>query len=154
MRLADILQTEYIKIPLNATERDSAIHELMMLLSNKISDYEQVYQAVLEREKVMTTGVGNGIAIPHCKHGACSEFLIALGISEQGINFNAVDNKDVKLIFLLLGPEDSPNTHIKLLSRISRLLNSNEIRTELVESKTGMEAHSIIEKAEESYPEL
>lgn len=154
MRLADIVQTEYIKIPLNATERDSAIHELMTLFVDKISDYEQVYEAVLEREKVMTTGVGNGIAIPHCKHAACKEFLIALGISSQGINFNAVDNEDVKLIFLLLGPEDSPNTHIKLLSRISRLMNSDEIRTELFECETGMEAHSIIEKAEESYPEL
>ena len=67
-----------------------------------------LYQAVLEREKVMTTGIGNGIAIPHCKNNACPQFVIALGITQKGIDFQAVDGKPVNLVFLLLGPLSEP----------------------------------------------
>ena len=101
MWLHKVLHQEWIKIPLKNLERDAAIHELLEIVGHEVGDMEQIYQAVLAREKVMTTGVGNAIAIPHCKSTMCSQFVIALGISTQGIDFNAVDNKKVNFIFLL-----------------------------------------------------
>ena len=154
MWLHKVLHQEWIKIPLKNLERDAAIHELLEIVGHEVGDMEQIYQAVLAREKVMTTGVGNAIAIPHCKSTMCSQFVIALGISTQGIDFNAVDNKTVNLIFLLLGPEDAPNIHIKLLSRISRILNREEIRHKLVNCKSGREAHQLIESAEKDFQEV
>ena len=130
------------------------INMWLQIVGHEVGDMEQIYQAVLAREKVMTTGVGNAIAIPHCKSTMCSQFVIALGISTQGIDFNAVDNKTVNLIFLLLGPEDAPNIHIKLLSRISRILNREEIRHKLVNCKSGREAHQLIESAEKDFQEV
>ena len=100
MRLTDILTTDQIILPLTAADRDGAIKELIDLLSKKetISDPEQAFEAVLEREKIMTTGVGNGIAIPHCKHGSCPNFSVVMGIHSKGIPFESVDKKDVKII--------------------------------------------------------
>jgi len=153
MLIREVLSEAQIKIPVISKERNSVIQELMEVITNKITDGDIAYKAVLEREKVMTTGVGNGIAIPHCKSSSCPEFVIALGISTNGINFNSVDNKNVNLIFLLLGPEDSPNIHIKLLSRISRIMSNKEIRTRLINSKSGNEAFQLIETAEKDLPE-
>ncbi len=154
MRLCDLLKKEHIQIPLQATARDAAIKELTLLMAGEVNDSTQAYNAVLEREKIMTTGVGNGIAIPHCKHNSCPDFTIALGIAKPAIDFKAIDNKQVNLIFLLLGPENNPGTHIKLLSRISRLMSNEDIRERLGNCKTADEAFQLICDEEASYPDI
>jgi len=154
MWLHKVLRQEWIKIPLVAREKDDAINELMEVVGHEVANKELVYQAVREREKVMTTGVGNGIAIPHCKSSHCPQFIIALGITAQGIDFKAVDNRNVNLIFLLLGPEDAPNIHIKLLSRISRIMNNEEIRHKLINCRNSLDAYQLIEAAEKDFQEV
>jgi fructose PTS system EIIBC or EIIC component len=154
MRLADVLPISRIKIPLESTDRDQAIKELINLMKDSVNDLDLAYKAVLDREKIMTTGVGNGIAIPHCKHHTCPNFAVALGITNQEIEFNSIDNKKVKLVFLLLGPEKDPGIHIKLLSRISRLMTNDDFRKKLISCTDNKEVYQLIENEEASFPEI
>ncbi len=153
MRLTDILLTEHIILPLKANQRDEAIKELISMLAEKdlITDVDQAYAAVLEREKLMTTGVGNGIGIPHCKDKSCPNFAVALGIQPKGIKFESIDKKDVKVVFLLVGPENNPGMHIKLLSRISRLMSNEELRQGILKSKDAQKIHDLIDDEENYY---
>ena len=153
MRLTDILLTEHIILPLKASQRDEAIKELINMLAEKdlITDVDQAYAAVLEREKLMTTGVGNGIGIPHCKDKSCPNFAVALGIQPKGIKFESIDKKDVKVVFLLVGPENNPGMHIKLLSRISRLMSNEELRQSILKSKDAQKIHDLIDDEENYY---
>lgn len=151
MRLTDILAEEYIQIPLSVNNRNESIKFLINLLKDEISDAEEAFNAVLEREKIMTTGVGNGIAIPHCKHNSCPNFAAALGIHPKGIDFEAIDKKKVKIVFLLVGPENNPGLHIKLLSRISRLMSNEDLREHLASCKTGKDALKLIEEEEDYF---
>ncbi len=150
MRLTDILLDKYIQIPLKSGTRNESIKELITLVGDQINDVEKAYEAVLEREKIMTTGVGNGIAIPHCKHSSCPNFAVAMGIFRKGVDFESIDKKKVKIIFLLVGPENNPGLHIKLLSRISRLMSNEELRDQLLDCKTTDAAMELI-KEEENY---
>jgi PTS system fructose-specific IIC component len=156
MRLTDILLSDYIKIPLDVKDRDEAIKKLVMLLGQfeVIADTEQAYKAVLDREKIMTTGVGNGIAIPHCKDSSCPNFAVALGVHSKGLNFESIDKKDVRIIFLLVGPENNPGLHIKLLSRISRLMSNEDLRDELLDCKTAEDALNLLQEEENYYFDL
>jgi fructose-specific phosphotransferase system IIA component len=152
MRLTEILTEDQILIPLEADERNEAIKRLVRRLGQKgnIEDEAATISAVLEREKIMTTGVGNGIAIPHCKHASCPQFSVALGVQPAGISFEAIDQKKVKIIFLLTGPENNPGLHIKLLSRISRLMSNEELREKVIAGKNASEVLALI-KEEENY---
>jgi PTS system fructose-specific IIC component len=153
MKLIDILKPEYIKIPLEGNSKEEIIFELIEVLHQQqlFSEAEPIFQAVMEREKIMTTGVGRGIAIPHCKKSDCQEFAIALGIQPSGSDFNAIDNQPVKVIFLLIGPEDNPSMHIRLLSRISRLISKNSLRDQLIACKKSQQAYMILKEEEEKY---
>jgi len=156
MRLTDILSKEHIVLPLLSGNRDDAIKELLGLLDKNelVSDVDRAFQAVLDREKIMTTGVGNGIAIPHCKHSSCPNFSVAMGIHSKGISFESVDKKDVKIIFLLIGPENNPALHIKLLSRISRLMSNEELRQGILKSKNAGAIWDLIQQEEDYYFDL
>jgi fructose-specific phosphotransferase system IIA component len=156
MRLTDVLTVELIKIPLSGADRDACIHELIELLAgkNKIKNTDSIFKAVLEREKIMTTGVGNGIAIPHCKHADSPEFSVCLGVQTSGVNFDAIDKKPVKIIFLLVGPENNPGLHIKLLSRISRLMSNEELRSQLLSCESNDDAYSVIQEEENYFFEI
>jgi fructose-specific phosphotransferase system IIA component len=156
MRLTDILQEEHIQLPLKTSNRDETIESLINTLadSKALADKKQAFQAVLDREKIMTTGVGNRIAIPHCKHSSCPDFAVALGIHSSGVDFDAIDKKKVKIIFLLVGPETNPGLHIKLLSRISRLMSNEELREQILESKNKADVHELIKEEENYYFDL
>ncbi len=154
MRLTDLLPAERVRIPLEADTRDEAIHELIDVLEAQVNDKEAAYQAVLEREKIMTTGVGNGIAIPHCKHASCPNFAIAMGVCSDEIDFSSIDKKPVRIIFLLVGPENNPGLHIKLLSRISRLMSNEQLRARILECETPAEAHKLIREEENNFFEI
>ena len=156
MRLIDVLLKDLIKIPLRGKTRDTCIKELIEKLSeNKsITSKETILKAVLEREKIMTTGVGNSIAIPHCKHPDSPQFAVALGIQPAGVDFTAIDKKPVKIVFLLVGPENNPGLHIKLLSRISRLMSNEELRNQLAACKNKDEAFNLIQEEENYFFEI
>ncbi len=152
MQLSDFLKKEYISTNIASDDRDETIRELVNLLDGDgvLNNAQQTFNAILEREKIMTTGVGNGIAIPHCKDSACPNFAVAVGVLNKKIDFSSIDKKKVKLIFLLVGPENNPGMHIKLLSRISRLLSNDELRENLFNAKSADKILELI-KEEESY---
>jgi len=152
MRLTDVLLKDLIKISLRGKTRDTCIKELIEKLfeSKLIKSKETILKAVLEREKIMTTGGGNKIARPQCKHSDSPEFAVCLGIQSSGVDFAAIDKKPIKIIFLLVGPENNPGLHIKLLSRISRLMSNEELRSQLSAAKNKDEAYDFI-KEEENY---
>jgi fructose-specific phosphotransferase system IIA component len=156
MRLTDVLNENFVSISLSGKNRDDCIRELIdkLAAAQTINSADSIFDAVLEREKIMTTGVGNGIAIPHCKHSDSSQFSVCLGIQSKGIDFQSIDKKDVNIIFLLVGPEDNPGLHIKLLSRISRLMSNEELRQQLLECKSDKEAFDLIHDEENYFFEI
>jgi fructose-specific phosphotransferase system IIA component len=156
MRLTDVLNENLVNISLDGTSRDECIKELIDKLSDTetIKNVDSIFEAVLEREKIMTTGVGNGIAIPHCKHADSPEFAVCLGIQPKGVDFQSIDKKDVNIIFLLVGPENNPGLHIKLLSRISRLMSNEELRQQLLECKSDQDAYNLIQDEENYFFEI
>ena len=156
MRLTDVLRNELVKIPLSGSSRDACIEELIDKLTENeiVENKKSIFDAVLEREKIMTTGVGNSIAIPHCKHKDSPDFAVCLGIHPKGVDFQAIDKKSVKIVFLLVGPENNPGLHIKLLSRISRLMSNEELREQLIKSKDADAAFELIQDEENYFFEL
>lgn len=145
-RLSEIVSEDCIKVPMVGTTRDDVIRELIELLAIKdiFSDKQAIYKAVLERERIMTTGVGNGIAIPHCKHEDCSDFALAIGIADEDIEFQAVDQKPVRIVFLLVGPTTAAGMHIKVLSRITRIMSKPEVRDRFTGIRNRKEFYQIL----------
>jgi fructose-specific phosphotransferase system IIA component len=156
MKLADLLDEKLIKIPLDKKEKDEVIEELIdtLAVSGKVIDKSAVFKAVMEREKVMSTGVGDGVAIPHGKADGVEDVVAAFGISKDEIDFQSIDEKPVHLVFLLVASPDATGPHLKALSRVSRLLNKKEFRTKLLEAKSSSEVLNMIREEEKIYFEI
>jgi len=152
MRLTEILKPQNIKVPLAATTKSDAITELVKLLSdnNELTDAKKVLDAVLERETTRTTGIGNGLAIPHGKCNGTDHLVMAIGKPATPIDFQAIDGKPVNLIWLLSSPPDKTGPHIHALARISRLMTIDKFRQLLAGAKTNQEVFDIINQQENS----
>ena len=133
MQLTDIIELNNIKVPLKAMEKHQAITELIDLLFEweLISDYDAIHEAVMKREAVRSTGVGQGFAVPHCKSNVVDRMVMALGKTVKPIDFESIDSKPVSMIVLLLSPADQTGPHIQALANISRLMTAPEYRQEL-----------------------
>ena len=136
MKISDLLDESNVIPKLTARTKNEAIDKLVDTLSDKLDDetIKSVRHAVLERENIMSTGVGKGLAIPHGKSKHLSQTYAAFGKLEEPVEYNAIDEEPVHILFLLVGPESQNSIHIKMLSRISRLLNSSAFREKLVSS--------------------
>jgi mannitol/fructose-specific phosphotransferase system IIA component (Ntr-type) len=134
--LTDLLTKDRIRIPLQAKTKDELLRELVALVTGGSSESEQedVLRAVRERESVLSTGIGYGVAIPHGKSSAVRELSMAAGRSAEPIEFDALDGQPARLFFLLVGPESAAGPHIKALSRISRIVRRDDVRARLVEA--------------------
>jgi len=156
MKVTDILKTDFIISELKGKEKTVIINELINLFENdsRVNDIEKVRSAVLEREKIMSTGVGKGFAIPHGKTNAINEIIAAFGKTVTPIEYQALDNKPVNLVFLLVGKDNLVSTHIKLLSRISRMMNKDEFRDKLSKANSSEEILELFKKEEENYFEV
>ena len=156
MKVTDILKTDFIISELKGKEKTVIINELINLFENdsRVNDIEKVRSAVLEREKIMSTGVGKGFAIPHGKTNAINEIIAAFGKTVTPIEYQALDNKPVNLVFLLVGKDNLVSTHIKLLSRISRMMNKDEFRDKLTKANSSEEILELFKREEENYFEV
>ena len=150
MRLTEILKPENIKVPLTSTTKTDAIGELVALLAeNKsITDPKKVLDSVLDREATRTTGIGNGLAIPHGKCTGTADLVMAIGKAGTPIDFQAIDGRPVTLIWLLTSPPDKTGPHIHALARISRLMTIDKFRQALNTAQTGQDVYDIIVKQE------
>lgn len=138
---------------MKCTTKEEAISELIDLFKNddRVKDTESILNSVLEREKIMSTGVGKGFAIPHAKTNSVNEIIAAFGKIDNPIDFQALDDQPVNLVFLLVGKENLVGPHIKLLSRISRMMNIEEFRESLANATTAQEIYDLFETEEKQY---
>ncbi len=156
MKIGDILTEDMVVTGLDGSTKDEIIDAMIELVgkSPKVLDKEKVREAIFEREKIMSTGVGNGFAIPHGKTDAVSDIVAAFAVTAEPIDYQSLDEKPVRLVFLLVGKDNMVGPHIKLLSRISRLMNKEEFRKRLTELKTPQEILETFKKEEASYFEV
>lgn len=153
MKISDILTADVIEVSLDAKEKEDSIRQLVELASRsgKILDVKKVSDTIFEREKLVSTGVGKGFAIPHGKTDSITDVVAAFAITKEPIEFDSIDGEPVRFIFLLVGKETLLNTHIKLLSRISRLMNKDEFRANLLEAETKEDVLKIFKDEEQNY---
>jgi fructose-specific phosphotransferase system IIA component len=153
MKISDILSPDVIEVNLGVKDKDDSLNKIIALAakSKRILDLGKVSQTILDREKLVSTGVGKGFAIPHGKTDAISDIVAAFVITKDPIDFDSIDGEPVRFIFLLVGKETLLNTHIKLLSRISRLMNKDEFRSKLLGAKTKEEVLKIFKDEEQNY---
>jgi len=147
MALADILSAEQIIPEMRATERWPAIVELIDLLvsQNKIKppDRDSILASLKQREETMSTGIGFGIAIPHCSSDRLEEVVAAFGRSSRGIEFDALDNAPVKFVVLFIVPKNQFQTHLRTLASIAKFLNDRSVRESLADAKSADEILAI-----------
>jgi len=149
MKFVNILTPKKVNIYLKSKNIDDVLKELVELIStdSKISK-EEILKALKEREKIHSTGIGDGIAIPHARVKGLDKFYGALGISKEGVDFNSIDKKPVNIFFVLLSPENNNNgKHIELLADIAKLAQNKEVISKLLKSDSNSEAFEIIKKA-------
>ncbi|HOP85145.1 MAG TPA: PTS sugar transporter subunit IIA [Syntrophorhabdaceae bacterium] len=146
MNLEEILAESCVISNLKASNKKDAIYEMCETLkkSGLIENVQEVVNVILERERLGSTGIGEGIAIPHGKMKGIKNILCVLGKSEKGIDFDSIDKKPVHIIVLLLAPEGSASMHLKMLSRISKILRDTHIRNRLLELKDARDIYFYI----------
>lgn len=152
MNLTELLDEQVILVNMEATHKRGVIEEMATALttSGKITDQDAVLQAVLEREKIMSTGIGKGVAIPHGKCNAVNQLAGVLGIKKEGIDFQALDEQPVYLFFLLVSPTDVSGPHIRALAHISRLLRHDNLRKKLIDAQNPQDVLNLISEEEKN----
>ncbi|VAX17205.1 hypothetical protein MNBD_IGNAVI01-148 [hydrothermal vent metagenome] len=152
MNVTDILNKKRIITEFKSTSKEDVLNEMIDALreNENVIDLEKVRQVVLEREKIMSTGIGNGFAIPHGKTDGVKEIVAVFAKLKEPIDFDSVDGKPVNMIFLMVGREDAVSDHIKMLSRISRIMNKEEIHNKLMQAETADEILEIFEQEEKN----
>lgn len=136
MKLSKFCEESLIVFNLKAASKDEIIRELVGLVSssNMVKDIELLLKDVVERESLVTTGVGYGVAFPHAKTRAVKGIVIAFGRSNKGVDFDAMDHKPVNLFFLIAAPEDAIGAHLNVMARLSYLMKSEKNRQKLMEA--------------------
>ncbi|MBM4108484.1 MAG: PTS sugar transporter subunit IIA [Phycisphaerae bacterium] len=150
MNLLDVLTPESIRAPLQATDKWGVIAELVDVLgaAGKVKDVKALKEAVWTREQTRTTGIGNGLAIPHGKCAGMPGLAMAIGKPAQPMNFEAIDGQPVRLIVLLASPPDRTSDHIQALARISRLMTMDEFREKVYAAQTAEQIHELLKSQE------
>ncbi|RLB12224.1 MAG: PTS sugar transporter subunit IIA [Deltaproteobacteria bacterium] len=150
MKLSEIIEQDDIIPELQAEDKAGVLEELAEVICRHepLLNKKRLVQVLMDRERLGTTGIGDGIAIPHGKIDVLKTPLLSFGRSKKGINYNAIDNKPVHLFFLLVAPENSSGLHLHILARIARLLKNNKFKKGLMEADTEEEIYKIITEAD------
>ena len=153
MKMKEALRESCVIADLKGGTKREVLLELVSSLKEAglIGDVEEAVDVILEREKLGSTGIGEGIAIPHGKLRGIDKILCAFGRSKAGVDYEAVDSKPAHIFFLLLAPEDSAGLHIQMLSRISRILRDQSFRKHLVEQSQNANLYSEIVGQDEKF---
>jgi PTS system fructose-specific IIA component len=145
-----MLTPDRVLVPLSARDKHGIIVEMAERLVSRVGgELDQVLRAIEERESVLSTGVGFGVAIPHARSPAVRELAIVGGVSAEPVPYDSIDGEPVSLFFLIVGPEASAGLHVKILSRIARLVRRDGVRRHLVEARTPDEFYQVLLHAEE-----
>lgn len=152
VKIAEMLDPAAIVAELRGTGKKDVLAELTeaLVAANPALNREEVIRVLLERERLGSTGIGDGVAIPHGKLKHLDRQLIAFGLSRKGVEFDAMDGKPARLFFLLIAPEDAVGVHLKTLARISKLLKAPLVRERLLSALDRQQIHGIITEEEEN----
>ena len=153
MKITDILKKEHIIENLVSTDKESTLDELSSFLKDKgmVSNKETLQSALMEREALGSTGIGENVAIPHAKISAIDQIVTVFGRSIKGIEFDSLDKKPVHFIYLVLAPMNSSGQHLKVLARISRLLKNKSLRESIISATETNQIYAIITDEESKY---
>ncbi len=151
VKLSQILDPQCIKLNLEARRKKDTIREMVDLLSQagKIKDSQKVQEEIIQREKMGTTGIGGGIAIPHIMTDQVHRTIMAFGRKKEGVKFDSLDEQPVYLIFLLVGPKQDARLHLKVLCGLSRSLHNPQFKKALLEAQEEREIIRIFQDQEE-----
>ena len=150
MLLSELLTPERVRVPLRGASKEALLEELVDVLrdAGAVADAGEVLGAVRERERVLSTGVGSGVAIPHGKAESVPALAMAAGVTSGPVEFDALDGQPVHLLFLLVGPGSAAGEHVKALGRISRLVRRDGFRERLMAAATPEEFVAVLTEAE------
>ena len=146
MKISDILKKEHIIKELNSCDKKNVLDELSSFLENEgeITSKENLLAALIEREKLGSTGIGENVAIPHAKTSEIDKIITVFGRSKNGVEFESLDQKPVNFIFLVIAPENSTSQHLKALARISRLFKNPSLRESVLRTNEADQIYSIL----------
>lgn len=152
IKISNFINEKSILLELKATDKKGLIEEMVKYLvdSGLVANKKELVKIILDREALGTTGIGDGVAIPHGSSSLIKEIIIAFGKSNKGIDFDALDNKPINLIFLLFFPEEAKGSHLKLLARLSRLLREDNFRERLINATKSNEIIEYISYVEKN----
>ena len=150
MKFIEHIDLENIKLGLEGQRKDEVIEELVELLveSSNVSDADTILDAVLSREREGSTGLEKGVAIPHAKSDAVSKLCIAIGISREGIDFEALDGKPSQLFFLMVAPTSESGPHVQAIAKIVKMIKIDRFRSKLLKAQQPQEVIDAISSAE------
>jgi nitrogen PTS system EIIA component len=153
--IRDLLHPDLIIAEIGSTEKMAVIREFARAIKStgRVQDEEELVRVLAERESLGSTGIGEGVAIPHGKLHAITDMTIAFGRSKKGVDFGSLDAKPVHLFFLLVTPEDKPGEHLKALARISRILKNPSLREQLRTAAGREELQRLIYEEDKKYPQ-
>jgi PTS system nitrogen regulatory IIA component len=153
MKIIDYLEEEWVISDLKGTDKPSILKELSSVLVKpcEVASAEELLQVLLDREKLGSTGIGEGIAIPHGRLKKLKRFFISFGRSMKGVDFDSIDRNPSRLFFLVMAPENSAVDNLKLLSRIVTLLKDASFKKRLMGASSRMELFRIITEEDEKY---
>ena len=153
-RIQELLESDLIAEDLQATDKAGVIRELASLLQStgRVRDAESVFNIVMRRESV-STGIGDGVAIPHGRMPGLSGVVVAFGRSRQGVDFQSMDRKPAHLFFLFITPEDRPGDHLAVLRRLARITRNPAFREQLLQARDKQELQKLILEEDERYPD-
>jgi PTS system nitrogen regulatory IIA component len=153
--IKDLLEDDLILEELKATDKIGVLREFAAHLKHvgKVADTEELVRVLVERESLGSTGIGDGIAIPHGKLGVLRDMIVAFGRSSHGVDFQSMDCKPAYLFFLLVTPADRPGDHLKTLARISRILKNPVLRDNLKHAAYRQELQRLICEEDGKYPQ-
>ncbi len=153
MRLSELLNERAVSLHLQARTKREIIAELVDLLESAhgIDSHGEILDRVLRRESMMTTGIGNGVAIPHGKARAVDRMVAACAVAPEGVDFESEDGQPVQLFVLFVSPETATTQHVRALANLSRLLKEESVRRSLREARTVEEFMATLTNAESVY---
>lgn len=150
MLLTELLSPDRVRIPLRGRTKHDLLRELVEVASQGLppESAAAILAAVREREQVLSTGIGQGVAIPHGKTTVVDQLVMAAGVTSAPVDFDALDGQPVEICFVLVGPESAAGAHVKALSRISRLLRRAPLRDALRSARTAEEFLALVHESE------
>ena len=144
--LTDLLHPERVRIGLTMSDKDAALHALAFLLTmpEQAADEDLLYNVLRDRERLASTGVGSGVAIPHGRYDGVDELRAAVAVCPAGVDFDAVDRSPVKILVGIVGPRSMPQKHLAALAGVSRVLRNGEKREALLKAADNAEAYRVL----------